>query len=115
MATHLAIGRDTLLTTWMSDAGNEALACFLMRRGFEIGRSDLGVLVVGGEHSAEDILDVLVDAGSEEPPTPDSLLEGAAHLQREKWDWALPPSLLKKTFASQHLDVGEALGWMRAL
>jgi len=112
-STHLAMGRDTLLTTWMSDAGNEALACFLMRRGFEIGRSDLGVLVTAGEHVIGDILDALIDAGSEEPPTPDLLLEGAAHLQREKWDWALPPGLLNKTFASQHLDVDEALGWMR--
>jgi ATP-dependent Lhr-like helicase len=86
-----------------------------MRRGFEISRSDLGVLVAGGEHVVEDILDALVDAGSEEPPTSDLLLEGAAHLQREKWDWALPQSLLNKTFASQHLDVDEALDWMRAL
>lgn len=114
-ANHLPIGRDTLLTTWMSDAGNEALACFLMRRGFEIGRSDLGVLVIAGKHSVEGIFDALIDAGSEDAPDVDVLLEGALHLEKEKWDWALPISLLRKTFSSQNLDVTEALQWIRAI
>jgi ATP-dependent Lhr-like helicase len=43
------------------------------------------------------------------------LLADVKNLQREKWDWALPDALLRKTYASLNLDLVEALAWTRAV
>lgn len=114
-AHYIVYGRNVLLTTWLGDAANEAIACLLMRRNFEVSCGALGVTVYQGEHTGQDVLDALVDAGSEEPPPLEILLSGAKNLGREKWDWALPEGLLQKTYASLHLDLDEALEWIRRL
>lgn len=108
-------GSETLLLTWLGDAANEALACLLHRRGFKASAAGPGVEVMKGQHTAEDILDVLYDAGVDDTPPLDMLLADVKNLQREKWDWALPDRLLRKAYASLYLDLDEALGWVRAL
>lgn len=108
-------GRQALLLTWLGDAANEALACILMRRGFIAAASGPGVEVHKGERSAEDILDALVDAAVDDAPPVDLLLADVRNLQREKWDWALPDSLLRRAYASLCLDLDEALLWARRL
>jgi len=42
-------------------------------------------------------------------------LADVRNLQREKWDWALPDSLLRRAYASLYLDLGEALDWAKQL
>jgi ATP-dependent helicase Lhr and Lhr-like helicase len=106
-------GSEVLLLTWLGDAANEALACILMRCGFTATAGGPGVEVLKGQHAAQDILDVLADAGVDETPPLDMLLADVANLQREKWDWALPPPLLRKAYASQYLDLDEAADWVR--
>ncbi|MFN0305993.1 MAG: DEAD/DEAH box helicase [Burkholderiales bacterium] len=108
-------GRELLLLTWLGDAANEALACVLIRRGFVATPAGPGVEVQKGEHTNDDVLDALVDAGVDEPPPLELLLADVSNLQREKWDWALPENLLRKAYASLHLDIREALDWMRTL
>lgn len=108
-------GSETLLLTWLGDAANEALACLLQRRGFTASAAGPGVEVLKGQHTTEDILDVLYDAGVDETPPLDVLLADVKNLQREKWDWALPDRLLRKAYASLYLDLDEALGWVRGL
>ena len=106
-------GSEVLLLTWLGDAANEALACILIRRAFTATAGGPGVEVFKGQYATQDILDVLADTGVDETPPLDMLLADVANLQREKWDWALPPSLLRKAYASQYLDLDEALDWAR--
>jgi len=108
-------GSEVLLLTWLGDATNQAVACLLQRRGFNSSPAGPGVEVLKGDHSTEDILDALIDAGIDEPPPLDDLLADVKNLQREKWDWALPDQLLRRSYASLHLNLEEALTWTRTL
>lgn len=108
-------GNGTLLLTWLGDAANEALACLLHRRGYTASAAGPGVEVMKRQHTVEDILDVLYDAGMDNTPPLDMLLADVKNLQREKWDWALPDRLLRQAYASLYLNLDEALGWIRGL
>jgi ATP-dependent Lhr-like helicase len=108
-------GAEVLVLTWLGDASNEALACLLQRRGFTASPSGPGVEVQKGESTIEDVKDVLFDAGVDETPPLEILLADTKNLAREKWDWTLPESLLRETYASLHLDVEAALEWTRSL
>jgi ATP-dependent Lhr-like helicase len=108
-------GGSTLLLTWLGDAANETIACLLQRRGFVASAGGPGVEVTKGKHTTDDILDALFDAGVDETPPLDMVLADVKNLQREKWDWALPPRLLRKAYASLFLDFDEALKWVRSL
>jgi ATP-dependent Lhr-like helicase len=112
-ATYLDQGADVLLLTWHGDAANEAVACLMRQRGFVANSAGPGVEVMKSEASVDGILDAVMEAGLEEPPALDVLLEDVSNLQREKWDWALPDKLLRKAYASLNLNVDEALGWAR--
>lgn len=109
-------GREVFLLTWLGDSANEAIACLLRRRGFNAAASGPGVEVSRNANSSvDDIVEVLVAAGSEESPPLDLLLTDTRNLQREKWDWALPDALLRKAYASVNLNLEEALEWVRGL
>lgn len=101
-----------MLLTWLGDAANEALVCLLERRGIASENQGIGVGIISGAGAESDVLDPLIDAAAEPPPPPAILLARAKNLQREKWDWALPRSLLERSFASQLLDLDEALNWV---
>lgn len=105
-------GHELLVVTWLGDAANEALACFMNQRGFSAAPSGPGIEVVKGGHTIDNILDALLDAALVEQPSVSELLEGARNLEREKWDWALPPELLKKAYASLNLDIQAAKQWV---
>jgi ATP-dependent Lhr-like helicase len=117
LATEFVVdqGSEVLLLTWLGDAANEGLACILIRRGFAASAGGPGVEVLKGQHTTEDILDVLADAAVDETPPLDMLLADVKNLQREKWDWALPDQLLRKAYASLYLSLDEALAWVRSL
>lgn len=109
-------GREVFLLTWLGDPANEAIACLLQRRGFRASAGGPGVEVLKNANSdVADIVDVLVDAASEESPPLDLLLKDTRNLQREKWDWALPDALLRKAYASVNLNLDEALEWVRGI
>lgn len=108
-------GRELVLLTWLGDAGNEALACILRRRNYTANAAGPGVEVQKGESSTSDVVDALVDAAVDDPPPLDMLLADVSNLQREKWDWALPDALLRKAYGSLHLDIGEALAWVKSI
>ncbi|HEX2795500.1 MAG TPA: hypothetical protein VHN38_00315, partial [Immundisolibacter sp.] len=108
-------GQQVVLLTWLGDAANEALACILLRRGFIATAGGPGVEVQKGKHSTEDVLDALIGAAVDETPPLDLLLADVRNLQREKWDWALPDTLLRRAYASLYLDIEEALGWAGGL
>lgn len=109
-------GREVLLLTWLGDSANEALACLLQRRGFTASAGGPGVEVLKGPSTTTDeIVDVLMDAAVDDTPPLEVLLANSKNLQREKWDWALPEGLLRKTYASLNLNLEEALTWLRSL
>ncbi len=108
-------GREVQLLTWLGDAANEAIACLLIRRGFTATPSGPGVEVIKAGSSTEEIVDALIDAGIDEPPPLEVLLSDVRNLRREKWDWALPDSLMRKAYASKYLNLDEALAWCRRL
>jgi ATP-dependent helicase Lhr and Lhr-like helicase len=108
-------GAEVMLLTWLGDSANEAIACLLIRRGYTATPSGPGVEVLKGKHSTQEIIDALMDAAIDEPPPINLLLEDVRNLQREKWDWALPPTLLRKAYASHYLDLDEAIGWTKLL
>lgn len=105
-------GRELLVLTWLGDSANEALACFMRLRGFTATPAGPGIEVMKGEKTVDNILDALLDSALAEQPTLAALLEGAKNLEREKWDWALPPELLKKAYASLNLNIDEAQQWV---
>ena len=105
-------GHELLVVTWLGDAANEALACFMNQRGFSSAPSGPGIEVVKGGRTVDNILDALLDAALAQQPSVNELLKGARNLEREKWDWALPPELLKKAYASLNLDIHEAKRWL---
>jgi len=47
-------------------------------------------------------------------PPPAILLADAFNLAQEKWDWALPASLLHSSFASLKLDIPGAHDWIKS-
>ena len=89
-------GREVLILTWLGCATNEALACLLRSRGLKAAPTGPGTEVHQDGRTINAILEVLMDAATDEPPALDVLLEDAANLQKEKWDWALPAALLRK-------------------
>ena len=59
-----------------------------------------------------DVAGLLARLAASPLPSVDTLLEGAQNLIQEKWDWALPDGLLKKSYASLYLDLDEAFAWI---
>lgn len=108
-------GRVVYILTWLGDAANEAIACLLIRRGFVATPVDLGVEVLKGKYTTEDLLDALSDLAVDDPLPLDILLADVKNLQREKWDWALPDGLLRIAYASLYLDLEEALKWVKQI
>jgi ATP-dependent Lhr-like helicase len=59
-------------------------------------------LSVGG--SQKNVADALARIAELDPDDIEVLLEGVENLVKEKWDWALPRSLLMKSYASSQLN-----------
>ncbi|RMU38513.1 ATP-dependent helicase [Pseudomonas avellanae] len=100
------------LLSWAGDYTNDALCLLLNQSGVMCSGSGL-VLEIGA--SRESALAALgriaeLDANDVEP-----LLKDVKNLIREKWDWALPKSLLIKSFASSQLDIPGAIALAKAL
>jgi ATP-dependent Lhr-like helicase len=98
----------------LGDAANEAIACLLMSHGVQASGGRLGVEIQRASRSLEEIEDLLGDIGSEPAAPVDELLAKASNLVRQKWDGLLSPHLLRQSYASSNLDLGEALAWLRA-
>ncbi len=106
-------GRDGIIATWLGDSANEAIACLLVARGVDASVGLLGVEVTRGERSWEDIRQLIFDIGQTDLPPIEIMLANAKNLAREKWDWALPASLLQRSYASLNLSLDEALAWIK--
>ncbi|GAB0057924.1 ATP-dependent RNA helicase SrmB [Candidatus Magnetaquicoccaceae bacterium FCR-1] len=104
--TRLDSGNGVLLLTWRGDRTNDALALLLKKQGLQAINAGLMVQIANADD--RQVLDGLRSISQQVEADPSVLLEDVKNLQREKWDWALPDALLKKSFASIHLDLESA-------
>ncbi|AYO00079.1 DEAD/DEAH box helicase [Pseudomonas sp. LTGT-11-2Z] len=100
------------VATWRGDYTNDALALLLRHVGIQCENNGLFLEVAFGE---EDTLRALRVVGQMDISDVESILENVENMIREKWDWALPRSLLMKSFASSHLDLQAAVFTARLL
>ncbi|MHB8254711.1 MAG: DEAD/DEAH box helicase [Acidiferrobacter sp.] len=107
-------GSQVFLFTWLGDGANEVIACLLARRSMTAWTAGPGLEVMKKRNTSEDIERALYDACIDGPPSLPELLSDAKNLERAKWDWALPQSLLQKTYGSLNLNIEEAFDWLRS-
>ena len=106
-------GSSVLLLTWRGDWTNDALALLLGRYG--INATNEGIVVRVHQSDSDRVLDALEEIAEEDATDSAELLAGVKNLVREKWDWALPEVLLKRSFASSLLDLRGAREVARAI
>jgi ATP-dependent Lhr-like helicase len=107
-------GARILVFTWMGDAANEALVLALRHAGVACQVEGPIIEVQAGCRNVTVLRQTLAAIGNSAPIDPQKLLEGADNLVKEKWDWALPPQLLKRAYASLWLDIPAAQAWAKA-
>nr|WP_319633275.1 DEAD/DEAH box helicase [Janthinobacterium violaceinigrum] len=107
----LSMGSNIYLLTWLGDKQNEALAAVLRKAGLSVSASGPAIEIFAKETGEQRIAHCLRAFASQPPPDAQQLLAGVFNLRREKWDWALPEHLLKKSYASLQMDVAGAHAW----
>jgi len=110
----LPTGSTTLVLTWMGDAGNQALAALLRYHGLQASAAGFCVEVSNDDSAGLQVAAALKAIARAPLPALEGLLAEAKNLECEKWDWCLPESLLRKSYASLHLDLDEAHAWAGA-
>lgn len=112
--TLLQLGNNILLFTWLGDKVNAALVAMLKLKGLTAMQAGPAIEIMMPRLSKREIIEHLLSLAHNAPPSPDMLLQDARNCCQEKWDWALPEGLLKKSFASLHLDIAGAHQWLLA-
>jgi ATP-dependent Lhr-like helicase len=105
-------GNNLLLFTWLGDRANAAIVAMLKLKGYSAAAVGPAVEISGSHASETRVADYLAELARQPPPSAEILLSNAHNLQMEKWDAALPPALLKRAFASLHLDIATAHQWL---
>ncbi|MNC49836.1 hypothetical protein D3C75_990450 [compost metagenome] len=98
-------GGGASLLTWSGDWTNEALAILLSHVGLPSNSVGLVIEVQG---DALLMMDKLAQVAHLENLSTETVLADVENMQREKWDWVLPPSLLMSSYASMCLDLEAA-------
>lgn len=98
------------LVSWMGDYANDALRLLLNHVGTQCDNSGLFMEIGGDLEHAKAALSAV---GKMDGKDLHSILADVENMQREKWDWALPKSLLMKSFASISLDIQTAISFAR--
>lgn len=102
------------LLTWLGDSINNALAGMLRRYGLIAENYGLSIEInLKNAQTIDDFYSILTKLQQNKPLSVHEILEDVQTLRSEKWDWALPPELLQKSFASLRLDVDSAYAWLR--
>ena len=96
-------GAEVELLTWRGDWVNDALALLLTQRGLAANNDGLVISVSGG--SKDKVIQVLRDISQLVDLDPVVLLADAKNTIREKWDWAMPGEMARRSFASLCLDL----------
>lgn len=94
------------LISWLGDYANDALRLLLNHVGLSCHNAGLAIEIDTSMTQANIALNAV---GNLDPSDLDSILANVENMLREKWDWALSESLLKKSFASIALDISTAI------
>ena len=105
-------GGKCYLISWLGDYANDALRLLLNHVGLSCDNAGLAIEVDADIHRT---LTALKDVGDLDASDLDSILADVENMLREKWDWALPESLLMKSFASISLDISTAINFAQSL
>lgn len=95
-------GKDVVLMTWCGDSINEALVMLLNNQRILATNEGIGIRLA--DMSQEKVSQALLRISANRDIDPVVILENAKNIMREKWDWALPDDILRKSFASLNLD-----------
>ena len=96
------------MISWLGDYANDALRLLLNHVGLSCDNSGLAIEIYANIDQAREALKTV---GTLDPSDINSLLEEVQNMLREKWDWALPESLLVKSFTSISLDISTAISF----
>lgn len=99
--------------TWRGDWVNDALALLLAQHRLTASNEGLLVSVTGG--AVERVLDALEEISELDELDPVALLADAKNILREKWDWAMPDAMARRSFSSLSLDLAGARDTARQL
>ena len=99
-------GGKCYLISWLGDYTNDALRLLLNHVGLSCDNSGLAIEIDADIHRT---LAALKEVSDLDASDLDSILADVENMLREKWDWALPESLLMKSFASISLDISTAI------
>ncbi|HMN06818.1 MAG TPA: DEAD/DEAH box helicase [Flavobacteriales bacterium] len=105
-------GSELILWTWLGDEVNEALAALLKYGSIPAQSEGAYVSIHRGAMPLITVFDQIRRISDQEIPNTDDLLHNAKGLRREKWDWALPDSLMRQSYASLNLDLPAAHEWL---
>ena len=105
--TLIELGDNSVqLFPWSSDIAHDAFVLLMQKNDIDAVNEGIYILI---NCSKEKMLNVIVSIKDSHVLSTD-LLDGVRNLNREKWDWALPDRILRKSFSSLRLDLEGALG-----
>lgn len=104
---------NTIIVTWRGDWINDALA--LLLRAYGLHATNRGLTI--DLHAVKPIgaIEVLRKIGAEGEISAAKAFASIDSADRQKWDWALPDEVKRAAYASQNLDIGEAVKLAREL
>jgi ATP-dependent Lhr-like helicase len=97
--------------TWAGDSVNDALVVLLSSQGIVSKNSGFCIDLFHVEE--DEVMCAFRDIGKQESIDPVVALRDTENLEREKWDWCLPPEILRKSYASRFLDFKAALDLLK--
>ncbi|MFW1889455.1 MULTISPECIES: DEAD/DEAH box helicase [Acinetobacter] len=104
------MGGSTLLFTWQGDRVNNTLVLMLGSLGLDASNEGVHICI---SNSKKSILHATVKKLlSNGIITPAQLLKEVKNLESEKWDWALPKTVLDKSYASVALEIELAMDFL---
>ncbi len=92
-----------VLLTWRGDAINYSLVLLLTRYGLSCSNEGMAIQV--SSSSKKNLFRGLNAVAELKHLDPVEILEGVENINQEKWDWALPSALGRKSFSSLCLDL----------
>jgi ATP-dependent Lhr-like helicase len=101
-------GGKCYLISWLGDHANDALLLLLNHLGLSCDSAGLAIEI---DASVSRTQGAMEEVGRLNAGDLDSILANVENMLREKWDWALPESLLMKSFASVSLDISTAISF----
>jgi len=101
------MGGDTYLFSWQGDILNNTLVLMFGNHG--LMATNEGVYICIHTSTQKVVLSIIEKIVSEGVSDSEQLLSNVKNLEFEKWDWALPLSVLNKSFASAALETELAI------